>query len=239
MRRMFSVALMATLACALGLAQSANAGVTIDVVFTDATAPSGITIHTTSTAEMIGPGCVFTGYYGQLTGKGVNTGRCMDVILTTTDDLIAVGTSVTYSNTTGLVLSQMKEWKGVGVSFNKTGDLQAACTPPGGLTDFGGVIQSFDCIVAPPAGPPQMTAGTYRIGTIIWDTSGATASATVAAYINLLIDGAIAIIGGNQFDISTQIVVGSHILTVIPEPGTVSLLGLGLVGLILAGRRRR
>jgi hypothetical protein len=33
--------------------------------------------------------------------------------------------------------------------------------------------------------------------------------------------------------------VGSHILNIIPEPGTASLMGLGLVGLILAGRRSR
>jgi hypothetical protein len=30
----------------------------------------------------------------------------------------------------------------------------------------------------------------------------------------------------------------SAILTIIPEPGTASLLGLGMLGLVMAGRRR-
>ena len=233
MRKLFSVAL-ATLACAF-MVQSANAGVTIDVVFQDATVPSGITIDPANPADMLGPGCVFTGYYG----NSVATGRCMDVILTTTDEIVGMGTSVTYDTAGGLVLAGMREWLGVGVSFNKLGTVQASCTPPGGLTDVGGAIQSFDCIIAPPVAPPQMAPGTYRIGTIIWDTSGVTASSTVAAYINSLIDGVIAVIGGNTVDISSQVVVGTHILTLIPEPGTASLLGLGLVGLVLAGRRNR
>jgi hypothetical protein len=232
MRKLFSVALMATLACAF-VVQSANAGVTIDVVFVDATVPSGITVLP---GDPDAPGCTFSGFYG----RTVSTGRCMDVIMTTTDEIIGMGTSVTFDTDNGLVLAAMYEWVGVGVSFNKSGTLQASCSPPGGLTDFGGVIQSFDCIIAPPNAPPQMVVGTYTIGTIFWDTSGVTVGTEViAAYINSLIDGVIALIDGNVVDISSLVVVGSHILTVIPEPGTASLLGLGLVGLILAGRRNR
>jgi hypothetical protein len=235
MRKMFSVALMATLAFAFGLTQSANAGVTIDVVFQDATVPSGITVDPAITDDMVGPGCTFSGYYQTV----ITTGRCMDVILKSTVDIIGMGTSVTYDNTNGLVLAGMYEWRGVGVSFNKLGVLQSACTPPTGLTDYGGVIQSFDCIVAPPNAPPQMTAGTYKIGTLVWDTSAVTGDSTIAAYINSLIDGVAAVIDGNILDISSTVIVGTHILTIIPEPGTASLLGLGLVGLILAGRRSR
>jgi len=233
MRRVFSVALTAALVCVFGLAPNANAGVTIDVVFQDATAPSGLLIPS---GNPWGPGCVFTGYYG----ASVTSGHCMDVILKTTDPIIGMGVSVTYDSDNGLQLASMWEWKGVGLVFNKSGVPTKSCAPPGGIVDKGGIIQSFDCIIAPPSAPPQMAAGTYRIGTIIWDMSAwIPGIQSVSAYINPLFDGVIAVINGNIVDVSDSVVLGSHILFVIPEPGTASLLGLGLVALILAGRRSR
>jgi hypothetical protein len=233
MRKVFSVALMATMA--LVFAQSAKAGVTFDVVFQDATSPTGITIHTSLASEMAGPGCTFTGYYA----RTVSTGYCMDVIIKSDDPWIGAGVTVNYDTDNGLAVTQYNEWIGMGVSWNAKGTLQKSCQTAGGVADNGiGTVTQFECLVPPPNGPPSLAPGTYRIGTIVWDTSGTTpGTETIAAFFGGA-DATGAVINGNILDITTQAVVGSHILNIVPEPGTASLLGLGLVGLILAGRRR-
>jgi cysteine-rich repeat protein len=139
----------------------------------------------------------------------------MDVILTSTYDMVAVSTSVTYDIGNGLVLASMYEWRGVGVSFDKQGQPRKYCTPAGGLLDYGGVVQSFDCTIPEPSNPPVLPAGTYRIGTLVWDTSGFVGlTSTIAAYINDYIeDGVGAVINGNViFLTKADIVVRSHVL---------------------------
>ncbi|MBW1688597.1 MAG: PEP-CTERM sorting domain-containing protein [Deltaproteobacteria bacterium] len=222
------IALLAGLAFLLVFTNGARAGVTIDVLFHDASVPSGITF---SPGDPAAPGCVFSGYYG----NSVTTGRCMDVMLYTTEPLLGLGVSVQYDPDSGLALAAMYEWKGVGVSFNKQGTVQKSCLPAGGLADDGGILGSFDCIISPPNDPPVLSAGTYRLGTIVWDLSSMHGDSVISAVLTIT-DG-VGWIPTNITVIPT-LVLGSHLLY-IPEPGTAALLGLGFVGLVLTARRRR
>ena len=221
MRKVFSVAL---LACVFGLAQSAMAGVTIDLQFQDVGVPSSLTILPGDTAA---PGCSFGGYGG----GSIATGRCMDVLVKSTWGLIAINTDVTYDSDNGLGVLLAAE-----PAQTATTSKASKCVPFDGVSDMGTAVGHFDCQVPPPNGPPSVAPGTYKIGTIVWDTSGTTSGIETLTLTRIIVG---AVVNGNIVDVSHLVVAGSHIINIIPEPGTASLLGLGLVGLILAGRRSR
>ena len=221
MRKVFSVAL---LACVFGLAQSAMAGVTIDLQFQDVGVPSSLTILPGDTAA---PGCSFGGYGG----GSIATGRCMDVLVKSTWGLIAINTDVTYDSDNGLGVLLAAE-----PSQTATTSKASKCVPFDGVSDMGTAVGHFDCQVPPPNGPPSVAPGTYKIGTIVWDTSGTTSGIETLTLTRIIVG---AVVNGNIVDVSHLVVAGSHIINIIPEPATASLLGLGLVGLILAGRRSR
>jgi cysteine-rich repeat protein len=216
MRKCFAFALLLTLSWLGGLAREARAGVTIDVVFQDG--PGHVLAiwpaDWVSIGHLGGPGCTFSGYYGRV----VEFGRCMDVVLRSTDDLISVSTSLNYQSDKGLALASMYEWQDIGVSFNKAGVVQSSCAPTGGLVDDGAVVRSFDCTIPEPNNPPVLTAGTYKIGTIVWDTADIVSpgdTQTIAAYIDGLVDGVSAVINGNIVDVTASVVLESAVLNVI------------------------
>lgn len=226
--------LRALLVCVAGLtcsvAQDARAGVTVDVIFQDATTPSGIAIPPGDP----GPGCSFGGYVG----GSASVGRCMDVMLYTTLAFTQVSVSVAYDTDNGLQVSRIDEWPGLPLAFDTPGTLYP-CGVTGGVADNGGIIQHFDCTVDPPYDQWGESPGTYRIGTIVWDTLATTTGTELIQAVFAAGDGILAVVNGNITDVSASVVLGSHVLTIVPEPGTAALVGLGFVGLFLAARRRR
>jgi hypothetical protein len=99
----------------------------------------------------------------------------------------------------------------------------------------GGQVNNFESGVLV-GGLPANSAGIYVVGTARFVVGTAYTDG-----VDILIGsfyGADGNVDGAGAQLTSE-VYGTATVNVIPEPGTVSLLGLGLVGLVLAGRRSR
>lgn len=106
-------------------------------------------------------------------------------------------------------------------------------SPAGAVVAGGAGLDADGPIVLDPARTP-LPAGTYVVATIVWDTSAANVgSFDIVSFLNGGLDG---FFDTNSFLI-TDVTLNPATLVVTPEPGTAALLGVPLVGLVLARRR--
>jgi len=207
-----------TLALLLIVAGSANAGVSYDLIFRS-TGTDSVTYANVTEARAATP--------------------VLDLFLVTTDHLIGNGISVGWDESLGLALGQATEWKGLLIPGTAT--RYQPISP--GVNCSPGACSSWEGIVLPPNAPPSLPAGTYHMGTIIWDTSSIGAGISqVFPFIEPGLDGTGAVrppgSQSNIVDITGSEVLHSGLLNVVPEPSTAALLGLGLGGVTLMRRRR-
>jgi hypothetical protein len=221
-----TVVLMATLATVMAgsLARNATAGVTIDLLFTGI---NGNPIAPTDTVTVSSPsGDVLT----------------MAVMMRNDEVLTAAVFSLNYDLAgEELDVVSASNWAGIVFDtaptrfFGALAGLQSVTSSFVG--SFNGAINPLDPLhQLPPAGGAY--AAGYQMGTVTWTTTNASSDGEdiISGLFN---------VGVDVFDNYTSETVNPRVLfrgatvNLVPEPGTGSLLGLGLAGLVIARWHRR
>lgn len=220
MRKLFAFAMVAGLVGMGGFARDARAGATIDLLFVGV---NGGAIAATN-AVTVAPSSTLT----------------MAVLLTNDQTLTAAVYSLNYDlegNDTLDVLAQFG-WSGVGIAGGAVFKALSPLQPP--TPTFIGSFQGLTSQLSPVKTLPKSGgafAGGYQMGTVVWHVNGGPPGTQV---LSGAFNGGIDAFGDGAFnDITNLVEFRSASVNFIPEPGTASLLGLGLVGLVLMGRRNR
>jgi hypothetical protein len=221
MRKLFVFAMLAGLVGMGGFVRDARAGATIDLLFVGI---NGGPISPTSTVSL-----------------DVSDTATMALIMTNDQALTLAVFSVAYDLAGPDTMDVVSAVQWGGLTINKQASDFFA--PLAGLNPisntFVGAFQGATTNLSlprtlPPAG--GAFAGGYQMGTIVWHAVGPGPVTFTAGIINAALDA----FGDSGFNnISSLVQAGVASANVIPEPGTASLLGLGLVGLVLMGRRSR
>jgi hypothetical protein len=223
---------MAAMVCLVGMAKDASATVTFNLVWTS----------TSGTGLGVGTDTIFA---------DVGDVLQLEIRMTTDQTLAGHGISLNFDtdlqNELNLFAPTVggREW--AGTTFGATAMTAGSYNPltPGvgpplpvesGL-GTPGRISTFES--AKPTAGQYLPVGTYTIGTARFVVAGTGVDGPdiFSGLFNLTIDDVI----NNTPGVipPSGLVFGTATVNVVPEPGTAALLGLGLVGLVLAGRRSR
>jgi hypothetical protein len=251
MRKVFSVALMAAMVCLVGMARDASATITVTLEWGACGGGAG--------------GCTALGGQAITVNPGGGQTLRLDIFLSHNvaagfeSHSVSVNFDTQLANELNLGPMATVEWAGTDVNPDPGQNFAYSALSTGVTTLDSGVgtagrANSFESAALAgvlPANGVAYSVGThtataparYRIGQMFFTATGNSGGNLIAdifsgafnlpGIIDVIIDG-----NGTEIPQGT-IIYGNATFNVIPEPGTVSLLGLGLLGLVLAGRRVR
>jgi len=217
------------------IAGSAGAAITLDMIWAAPASVGG----GTPTLSFVGTPDANLGGGCKKLGVGQQDGYCLQLILTI-DVPWAAATSnfgwnaedsgIVNTNIANYSWGYLNSMTGLGLTHIKPNPQPQAvseCSVVGCDT----VLGSYGSAAGADAG----VAGTYTLGSVNFDLTG---TAVGTHEIENFYRSGIDMIMNTLGELPGTGPGASGYVTVVPEPGTVSLLGLGIVGLVLAGRRR-